>query len=117
MNRLTETKYEREIRIGFAMIDRHFDDAVSKLDDLKKEYENKLIPASKSITSMINNSMALLLNSRQDQFDMLAMYPQQLNALRQIGLQNDNSRGSAFGGAYGYANFAKFPMSIVQICP
>ncbi len=41
MNRLTETKLEREVRISFAYIDHITDEACKKLDLLKKEYEPK----------------------------------------------------------------------------
>ncbi len=44
MERLTETKFEKEIRIGFSKIDRILDDAISKLDAMKAEYEAKIQP-------------------------------------------------------------------------
>lgn len=50
MERLTETKFEKEMRIGFSKIDRIFDDAISKLDAMKAEYEKKLAPTAGKIS-------------------------------------------------------------------
>lgn len=38
MNRLTETKLEREMRFSFAYIDHVINQACAKLDELKKEF-------------------------------------------------------------------------------
>lgn len=41
MDRLTETKLEKIVLVGFGMIDHHLNTAIKQLDELKKEFEPK----------------------------------------------------------------------------
>jgi DNA-binding GntR family transcriptional regulator len=60
MNRLTETKLEREIRISFAYIDHITDQACNKLDELKKEFEPK------AVEQFYRNQTAVLIATLQE---------------------------------------------------
>ncbi len=84
MNRLTETSFEKEMRIGFSKIDRIFDDAISKLDAMKDEYEAILQPKS---NKMIDDIYAIFAKMQGDQAGRLSGFlvgDQSYNALRQM---------------------------------
>ena len=84
MERLTETKFEREIRIGFALIDRCFDDAISKLDSMKDEYEAKLQTKPSKMIDDIYAIFAKMQGDAASQFGGLIVCDNDYNSLRNM---------------------------------
>lgn len=88
MERLTETKFDREMRIGFAMIDRHFDDAIVKLDALKKEYERKLAPKPSDLLAQIHAAMGQISGSMGSYGNQISAMKRPYDSAFNEGLQN-----------------------------
>ena len=105
MERLTETKFEREMRIGFAMIDRHFDDAIVKLDALKKEYERKLPPKASDLLAQIRQAMGLIRSGQDSYANQLGkiQYPSSQDLYAQ--LQGFTKKPIYQSGMYGMSFF------------
>lgn len=101
MERLTETSFEKEMRIGFSKIDRIFDGAISKLDAMKAEYEAKLQPKTSKMIDDIYAIFAKMQGDAARQFGGLIVGDQSYNALRQMPMsfdrgQNDMSVAARF---------------------
>lgn len=107
MNRLTETSFEKEMRIGFSKIDRIFDDAISKLDAMKSEYEAKLQPRPNKMADDIYAMFAKM--QGQAQLQGLFMGERNYAALQQMPMSfdrggNDMSVAARFAmGGVGFA--------------
>ena len=60
MKRYSETKLDKICAVGFGMIDRHFSDAINKLDELKKEFEPTPILPDRTFDNEYSLRMAKL---------------------------------------------------------
>lgn len=119
MERLTETKFDKEMRIGFSKIDRIFDDAISKLDAMKAEYEAKL---QHKPSKMIDDIYAIFAKMQGDaarQFGGLIVGDNAYNSLRNMQMpisfdrgQNDMSVAARFAmmGGVGFAPVYRSPL-------
>ena len=114
MNRLTETSFEKEIRIGFSKIDRIFDDAISKLDAMKAEYEAKLQPKTSKIADDIYAILAKM--QGQAQFQGVFMGGRNFAAFQQMPISfdrgaNDMSVAARYAmGGLGFAPVYRSPL-------
>lgn len=106
MNRLTETNFEKEMRIGFDLMDRHINDGIKKLDAMKAEYEAKLQPKP---SKMVDDIIAIFAKMQNQACQGLIMSEKNYSALQQMPIsfdrgQNDMSVAAQWSmGRFGQA--------------